>query len=642
MEAGLLSDEEDTDVSDSEVEDYEEECYQALKTGNHRIRNPDGTFRCPFCTGKKKQDYQYKDLLQHATGIGASSSRKGSQKAHHRAFARFLQLDLAPSVSLPPALKAAFAAAAAVGDPSPAQSPPPSSSSFSASKPPREDELFVWPWMAVLVNAPPGAADGDDLKEKLSDFNPVDTVHLHEEDDLNGKSTYATVIVKFLKNWGGFKNAMDFENHFRASHRGKKEWAERQGDVSGVLFGWIASSDDYNTGGALGRYLKKHGDLKTILQVIKEESKETGKIVAILANQIDIKNQYLHDLEVRYNTTSHSLSRMMEEKDQLHQAYNDEMRNLQRNARETTRKIFDENEKLRMELDLKRKEIDLRCKELDKLEAQNEGDKKKLDDEKQKVELATIVQKEAEEEVLKLVEDQKKEKEAALARILQLEKELDQKQQLELEIETLNWNLRVMKHLEGQNDADIQEMEQKLEREREQLEFLNNALISRERQSNDELQEARKELIKGLEDLLSGRTLIGIKRMGELDEKAFQNACRKKYKAEEADIKAAELCSSWQEELKKPAWHPFKIVRSDGKEQEVIDEDDTNLKKLWIELGDDVCNAVKTALVELNDYNPSGRYVIPELWNFKEGRKATMKEVMVTILKQWRSQKRKR
>lgn len=55
--------------------------------------------------------------------------------------------------------------------------------------------------------------------------------------------------------------------------------------------------------------------------------------------------------------------------------------------------------------------------------------------------------------------------------------------------------------------------------------------------------------------------------MGELDEKAFQNACRKKYKAEEADIKAAELCSSWQEELKKPAWHPFKIVTSDGKEQ---------------------------------------------------------------------------
>lgn len=76
--------------------------------------------------------------------------------------------------------------------------------------------------------------------------------------------------------------------------------------------------------------------------------------------------------------------------------------------------------------------------------------------------------------------------------------------------------------------------------------------------------------------------------------------------------------------------------------QEVIDEDDTNLKKLWIELGDDVCNAVKTALVELNDYNPSGRYVIPELWNFKERRKATMKEVIVAILKQWRSQKRKR
>jgi hypothetical protein len=62
--------------------------------------------------------------------------------------------------------------------------------------------------------------------------------------------------------------------------------------------------------------------------------------------------------------------------------------------------------------------------------------------------------------------------------------------------------------------------------------------------------------------------------------------------------------------------------------QEVLDDDDAKLKYLWIEYGDDVCNAVKTALTEINEYNPSGRYVVSELWNFKKGRKATMKEVL--------------
>lgn len=70
-----------------------------------------------------------------------------------------------------------------------------------------------------------------------------------------------------------------------------------------------------------------------------------------------------------------------------------------------------------------------------------------------------------------------------------------------------------------------------------------------------------------MEDLLTGRTLIGIKRMGELDEKAFQIVARKKFKSDEADIKAAELCSGWQEELKNPSWHPFKIVVRNGKEE---------------------------------------------------------------------------
>nr|CAB3472213.1 unnamed protein product [Digitaria exilis] len=51
-------------------------------------------------------------------------------------------------------------------------------------------------------------------------------------------------------------------------------------------------------------------------------------------------------------------------------------------------------------------------------------------------------------------------------------------------------------------------------------------------------------------------------------------------------------------------------------------------------------SAVKTALLEINEYNPSARFVVPELWNFKEGRKATMEEVLESLFWMLKSNKR--
>lgn len=53
---------------------------------------------------------------------------------------------------------------------------------------------------------------------------------------------------------------------------------------------------------------------------------------------------------------------------------------------------------------------------------------------------------------------------------------------------------------------------------------------------------------------------IGVKGMGELDESPFRAACKKKYAGPEAEEKAVELCSLWEDHLRDPNWHPFRVV----------------------------------------------------------------------------------
>ncbi|KAG8391198.1 hypothetical protein BUALT_Bualt01G0162900 [Buddleja alternifolia] len=76
--------------------------------------------------------------------------------------------------------------------------------------------------------------------------------------------------------------------------------------------------------------------------------------------------------------------------------------------------------------------------------------------------------------------------------------------------------------------------------------------------------------------------------------------------------------------------------------QEVIDEDDEMLKQLRDEGGEKVYESVVNALLELNEYNGSGRYPVFELWNNKEKRKATLKEIVEYIIKQLKIRKPKR
>ncbi|KAF2301482.1 hypothetical protein GH714_025015 [Hevea brasiliensis] len=346
-----------------------------------------------------------------------------------------------------------------------------------------------------------------------------------------------------------------------------------------------------------------------------------------------------------------SLSQMVEEMANMHQSFNEERMKMQLVEIDYYSGIVEEVKNLTDEVEGKKRKLECWSKELDERQALIEFDRQKLDEEKKikkmndvrnkSPQLASVEQKKADENFLRMVEEQKREKEAALHKILQLEKELDAKQKLELEIKKLKAKIQMMKHLGNANNAALQKkmkmMTAELEQKDEDLVFvesLNQTLIMKERQTNDELQEGRKELIQDY---------YWIKRMGEIDEKPFLNTFKQRFPPEEAQLQASTQCSLWQQYLNNPEWHPFKIINNaEGNSQEIVDEESERLQNLKLEWGDDIYMAVVTALKELNEYNPSGRYVIPELWNFKEERKATLKEVIAYIVKNIKTLKGKR
>lgn len=69
--------------------------------------------------------------------------------------------------------------------------------------------------------------------------------------------------------------------------------------------------------------------------------------------------------------------------------------------------------------------------------------------------------------------------------------------------------------------------------------------------------------MQGLKQMSGARSIIGVKRMGELDQKAFHNACKQKVPKDDLKGKLALLNSKWEHEIRKPEWHPFKIIDAD-------------------------------------------------------------------------------
>lgn len=297
---------EDSDISESEMDEYEEKSYEELKSGNHQVKIANDTFTCPYCPKKKKRDYLYKELLQHASGVGNSTSdkRNAKEKANHIALVKYLEKDLVDVAS--------------------------SSKPMDSGDPLSEcnhDEKFVWPWTGIVVNIPTRKVEngrsvgesGSKLRDELirRGFNPL---RVHPLWNYRGHSGCA--VVEFKKDWPGLHNAMSFEKAYEADGHGKVHWSARNVEKSG-LYAWVARADDYNSSNIVGDHLRKIGDLRTISELMEEESRKQDKLVSNLTNLIEVKNKHLKEMEERCTETSSSLNILIEEKDRLLQGYNE-------------------------------------------------------------------------------------------------------------------------------------------------------------------------------------------------------------------------------------------------------------------------------------------------------------------------------
>lgn len=299
----VSSDEED-DISESEIDDYSEKPYQLLQNGTYKVK-VNGQLRCPFCSGKKKQDYKYKELFAHASGVSkGSASRSAIQKANHLALANYLENELAadaeplPRPPLPQLTKAE----------------------------PNPGELYVWPWMGIVVNPLKETDDKEVLLDsaywvkRLSRFKPIQVNAFWVEQD-----SFVGVIAKFDSDWSGFASATELEKEFENEGYSKKEWTERTGDYESKAYGWCARAEDYSSQGPIAEYLSKEGTLRTVSAISQEIAQRRNSVLDELSHIIAVTNEDLTKVQYSYNRTAMSLQRVLDEKKNLHEAFADGM-----------------------------------------------------------------------------------------------------------------------------------------------------------------------------------------------------------------------------------------------------------------------------------------------------------------------------
>ncbi|KAH0866325.1 hypothetical protein HID58_083536, partial [Brassica napus] len=443
--------------------------------------------------------------------------------------------------------------------------------------PQRRDRLAARNDGLIIYNEKTGkfaGESGSKIREEFisKGFNP------HKVEPLwNGRVGFTGfAIVYFGKDWEAYRNATMFEKHFEVNQCGKRDYDSAR-DLGEELYGWIAKKEDYYSRTVVGDHLRKQGDLVTVSGKEAEQQRRAFTLVSNLENTLETKSTNLEEIESKYKETSTELQRSMKEKDEMINAHNEKMSSMQQKARDYLASVKNEHEKAAQHLEAQRKEFEERERYLDKCQTLNKTERRKLQWQKQKNLMATEEQNKADEEMTRLAKQQQREKDELRERVKNLEKKLDDELARELEIERMRGGLQVMGHMEDPDmKEEIEKTKEKLKEKEEESEYqesLYQALVVKHGYTNDELQDARKALIRSMQELTL-RGQISVKRMGALDEKPFQKLAKERYPAEEADVEAATLCSLWDNHLRDSAWHPIKVIQIDGIHKEVLNEED--------------------------------------------------------------------
>ncbi|CAI9288050.1 unnamed protein product [Lactuca saligna] len=203
----------------------------------------------------------------------------------------------------------------------------------------------------------------------------------------------------------------------------------------------------------------------------------------------------------------------------------------------------------------------------------------------------------------------------------------DEREPIDLEEKLKNSQSKLI-----QKDEQLQELKEQLQELKDRV----NTVCLAIQRKNDEMQDARQELIHGLE-MYPYCSYVGIKTMGVVDSMPFYFGCHLTKKTrKETKKNPTNLLVKCRKLVEDQNWHPFK-VGSD--EKEIIDEENEEMVRLKAECSEEQYHAVVTALKERNEYEINGKHPVQELWNYKEKRKASLKEGIDCILEAWKIHK---
>ncbi|KAK3232130.1 hypothetical protein Dsin_004011 [Dipteronia sinensis] len=278
----------------------------------------------------------------------------------------------------------------------------------------------------------------------------------------------------------------------------------------------------------------------------EEELKKERHLVTILEKEIGYRNQQLSELGHKFNDTKETFLKLIAEqkfKDRrvmvLEQIYRDDISSRDYRLFKLERMYYDSYAIVRQLTSEKSKLQEEYTREIGKLQSINRKLKDDMNCQKKKLE-----QQAKELEECKAQNDL--ERTCLMDEIEKLKGKFQNKKSTESYC-NLNAQIIALRDQLGEKTETLQ-----------YLECLNHTLTLKESMSNQELQDARKESIRSLEDMLSSRTTLVIKRMGEVDHTSFLQACSLKFPDGDWEEISAKLCSSREEYVKDPHWHPFK------------------------------------------------------------------------------------